>query len=193
MRTIVLNRKLHYWLSFALAIPLLVIIASGILLQLKKDWDWVQPPEKRGGCKVPAISFDQMLQALRAQPSLAVEGWQDINRIDVRPSRCMAKVRLQDDWEVQVDLETGLILQTAYRRSDWIESIHDGSFFAGDWTKLGLFLPAGIVLLFLWLSGLWMFYQPFAARRRQRRTLAAITARAEARNALPSVRGPAAD
>ena len=33
------------------------------------------------------------------------------------------------------------------RRSDLIESIHDGSYFGGDWTKLGLFLPAGIVLL----------------------------------------------
>jgi hypothetical protein len=46
------------------------------------------------------------------------------------------------------------VLQTAYRRSDSIESVHAGSFFAGHWTKLGLFLPAGIVLLLLSLSGL---------------------------------------
>jgi uncharacterized iron-regulated membrane protein len=68
----------------------------------------------------------------------------------------------------QVDLGTGRVLQTAYRRSDLIESIHDGSFFGGDWVKLGLFLPAGIVLLLLWLSGLWLWWLPFGAKRRRR-------------------------
>ena len=59
------------------------------------------------------------------------------------------------------------MLQTAYRRSDLIESIHDGSFFAGDWTKLGLFLPSGIALLLLWLTGLWMFWLPISVKRRR--------------------------
>ncbi len=79
----------------------------------------------------------------------------------------MVKIWLNSGWEVQVDLATGHILQTAYRRSDLIESIHDGSFFAGDWTKLGLFLPAGLVLWLLWCSGLWMWWVPFIAKRRR--------------------------
>ena len=72
-------------------------------------------------------------------------------------------------YEVQVDLGTGHVLQTAYRRSDLIESIHDGSFFGGDWTKLGLFLPAGLTLLLLWLGGLWMFWVPFGAKWKRAR------------------------
>ncbi len=72
-----------------------------------------------------------------------VDGWDDVNRLDVRPGRGVVKVWLHNGYEVQVDLGTGAVLQTAYRRSDLIESIHDGSFFAGDWTKLGLFLPDG--------------------------------------------------
>jgi hypothetical protein len=59
-------------------------------------------------------------------------------------------------------------LGPAYRRSDLIESIHDESFFGGDWTRLGLFLPAGVVLLTLWISGLRMWWVPFAAKRAQR-------------------------
>ena len=81
------------------------------------------------------------------------------------PGRGVVKAWLMNGYEVQVDLGTGRVLQTAYRRSDLIESIHDGSFFAGDWTKLGLFLPSGIVVLMLWLSGLWMWWVPFAAKR----------------------------
>lgn len=55
------------------------------------------------------------------------------------------------------------MLQTAYRRSDLIESLHDGSFFAGDWTRLGVFLPTGVAMLVLWLTGLWMWWVPFEA------------------------------
>ena len=80
----------------------------------------------------------------------------------------MVKVWLNSGWEAQVDLGTGRVLQTAYRRSDLIESIHDGSFFAGDWTKLGLFLPAGLTMLLLWVSGMWMVWVPFIAKRRRR-------------------------
>ena len=44
----ILNRKVHYWASFIAAIPLLVMIGSGLLLQVKKHWTWVQPVEHRG-------------------------------------------------------------------------------------------------------------------------------------------------
>lgn len=162
----ILNRKVHYWASSAVAIPLLVMIVSGLLLQLKKQWCWVQPGELRGTGTAPVLDLEAILAIVKTVPDLAVRGWDDVNRLDVRPGRGMAKVWLQGGWEVQVDLGSGKVLQVAYRRSDLIESIHDGSFFAGDWTKLGLFLPAGLVLLLLWLSGLWMFWVPFAAKRR---------------------------
>jgi hypothetical protein len=165
----VLNRKVHHWASFCVALPILVIIASGILLQMKKQWDWVQPPEIRGTGTVPAISFEQIMATLQATPSLGVADWDDVSRIDIRADRGLAKVTIVNGWEAQIDLGTGALLQTAYRRSDLIESIHDGSFFAGDWTKLGIFLPAGLVLLLLWMTGLWMWWVPFIAKRRRRK------------------------
>ena len=164
----VINRKVHHWASFIVALPLLVIIASGILLQMKKQWDWVQPPEIRGTGTVPAIGFDQIMAVLQATPSLGVAGWDDVARIDVRADRGLAKVTITSGWEAQIDLGTGRLLQTAYRRSDVIEAIHDGSFFAGDWTKLGLFLPAGVTLLLLWLTGVWMVWVQFIGKRRRK-------------------------
>jgi hypothetical protein len=165
----ILNRKTHYWASFIVALPLLVMISSGLLLQSKKHWSWVQPAEQRGVGTAPAIDLEGILASVKQAPGMNVKSWDDVNRLDVRPSRGIAKVLLNSGWEVQVDLGTGRVLQTAYRRSDLIESIHDGSFFGGDWTKLGLFLPAGTVLLLLWLSGLWMWWIPFIAKRRRAR------------------------
>jgi len=175
----VLNRKIHYWASVSVAIPLLVIICSGLLLQAKKQSSWVQPPERRGTGTVPQLPFDAILERLTQVPDMHVTSWDDVNRMDVRPGRGMVKVWLQNGYEVQVDLGTGAILQVAYRRSDLIESIHDGSFFGGDWTKLGLFLPTGLTLLLLWCGGLWMFWVPFSAKRKRAlaQKLAAVRAR----------------
>ncbi|HEX8252185.1 MAG TPA: PepSY domain-containing protein [Thermoanaerobaculia bacterium] len=169
MRFNVLNRKIHYWATAFVALPLLVIICSGLLLQMKKQWSWVQPVEQRGSGTAPAIDFDAILQSVRSVPQLGVESWDDINRMDVRPSRGIVKVWLRNGWEVQVDLSNGRVLQSAYRRSDLIESIHDGSFFGGDFVKLGIFLPAGITLLLMWLTGLWLFWLPFSVKLKRKR------------------------
>ena len=161
-----LVRKLHYWVSIGIALPASVLLGTGLLLQMKKHWTWVQPAELRGTGSVPQISLDSLLGSLAAHGA-GVDGWEDVNRIDVRPGRGVAKVWLMNGWETQVDLGTGNVLQHAYRRSDLIESIHDGSFFAGNWTKLGIFLPTGMLLLFLWGSGLWLFAIPLLAKRRR--------------------------
>ena len=163
-----LTRKIHYWATAFVALPVMVILFTGLLLQAKKHWTWVQPAEHRGTGIVPLLGLEGILAATRLVPELGVTGWHDINRIDVRPGRGVAKTWLHNGWEVQVDLGTGKVLHSAYRRSDLIESIHDGSWFGGDGVKLGLFLPAGIVLLVMWLTGLWMFYLPFSVKRRRK-------------------------
>jgi uncharacterized iron-regulated membrane protein len=101
----------------------------------------------------------------------------EVNRLDVRPDKGVVKACLKSNWEAQIDLGTSKILQIAYRRSDWIESIHDGSIF-GDVVKLGLFFPAAIGLVLLWLGGMWMWLYPFLGRRRVRRTKAAAAPQA---------------
>ena len=170
MHVNVLNRKVHYWASAIVAGPLLIIACTGSILQLKKHWTWVQPPETRGSAtNKPALELSGILEALKAEPSLHVTSWEQVNRLDVRLERGIVKAWLKSNWEAQIDLGTGKILQIHYRRSDWIESIHDGSIF-GDTVKLGLFFPAAIGLVLLWLGGVWMFLYPFLGRRRVRRT-----------------------
>jgi hypothetical protein len=168
MRFNVLNRKIHYWASAFVAVPVIVIIGSGLLLQVKKHWSWVQPEEQQGTGTSPRVDLEGILTGVREVPGLGVAGWDDVSRLDLRPGRGLAKVWLRSGWEVQVDLGTGRVLQTAYRRSDLIESIHDGSFFAGDVSKLGVFLPSGVALLLMWVTGLWMFWLPFSAKRKRR-------------------------
>ena len=162
-----LNRKLHRWGSILTAAPLLVVIVSGIVLQLKKDWSWVQPPTQRGSTSELTLSFGDILEVAAAVPEAEITGWDDVDRLDVRPSKGMLKLRSKNSYEIQIDAATGEVLQTKYRRSDLIESIHDGSWF-GDAAKLWVFLPVAVILLGLWFTGMYLWLLPHLVRRRRR-------------------------
>ncbi|MCV6604273.1 MAG: PepSY domain-containing protein, partial [Porticoccaceae bacterium] len=62
MKSQILYRKIHHWGSIAVALPLLVTIATGILLMLKKEITWIQPPTQKGAQQqaVPRQSFEQL-------------------------------------------------------------------------------------------------------------------------------------
>lgn len=163
MRASKLNRKVHRWASIVAALPLLVILLTGILLQFKKESDWIQPPTARGTGTRPAVSFDRILEAVKTVPEAGIRSWDDVDRLDVRPSKGVVKVRGKNRWEVQVDTQTAEVLQSAYRRSDLIEALHDGTFFH-DAVKHWIFFPTAILLVALWITGVYLFLLPYFKR-----------------------------
>ena len=142
---------------------------AGIFLMLKKQVDWIQPPTYKGAvvAEMPSITFEDMLATSRLQTEAQISDWTDIDRIDLRPGKSVAKVRAKSGWEIQIDTGTGDVLHVAYRRSDLIESIHDGSFFA-DWVKLYIFLPVGILLILMWGTGIYLFLLPRLRRKNKK-------------------------
>lgn len=161
-------RKVHYWGAIAASLPILIMTVTGVLLMLKKDWAWVQPPEQSGSGTVPAITLESLLEAARSVPESQIQGWEDVARFDIRPRKGIAKVLSEHTLvELQVDLVSGEVLQSAVRRSDLLESIHDGSWFH-DRVKLWVFLPAGVILGGLWVTGMYLFMLPIVVRRRRK-------------------------
>jgi uncharacterized iron-regulated membrane protein len=138
------------------AIPLLIVIGTGVLLMLKKEFVWIQPPSQRGFSAEPTLPFERILEIAGTVPEAQVKYWSHIERLDVRPSKGIVKVRSENRWEIQLDAATGEILQVAYRRSDLIESLHDGSFFH-DRVKMWVFLPSAIILAIMLLTGIYIF------------------------------------
>lgn len=169
MKPQILFRKIHHWTSIFIAVPLVIAIGAGVLLMLKKDVDWIQPPTVSGASAgFPAATLAAMFDATRGVDAAGIERWEDLARVDFKPGDGIVKFVSRSRWEVQVDTTTAEVLQVAYRRSDLIESIHDGSFFAG-WTKLYLFLPSGILLFVMWLTGIYLFILTRIKRGQKRR------------------------
>ena len=161
------TRKTHYWGSIIIAVPVLIVIITGLILQVKKQSTWVQPATMKGQSDTPTLSFEQILEAAKTVPEAAINSWEDVDRLDVRPGKGIVKIQANNSWEVQVDNQSAEILQVAYRRSDWIEAMHDGSFFHEE-AKLWLFLPSAIVLLGLWITGIYMFILPYQVKWKRR-------------------------
>lgn len=166
MRLAMMNRKLHRWGALIASLPLLLIVVTGILLQFKKEADWIQPPTQTGTGHEPSLSFDSILEIAKGVPGSGIAAWDDIDRLDVRPGDGVVKVRSKNSLEIQIDAATGEVLLQQVRRSDLIEDLHDGSFFhrcAKHW----IFFPIALILIGLWLTGVYIFFLPYVSRKRR--------------------------
>jgi uncharacterized iron-regulated membrane protein len=162
------NRKLHRWGALITCLPVLVIFVTGFFLQMKKEWAWVQPPTEVGQSPDQVnLSWTEILEAAAAVPEAQISTWADVDRVDVRPDKGMLKVRSRNRWEVQLDASTGAVLSSNYRRSDLIESLHDGSWFH-DQAKLWIWTPTALVLCGLWVTGVYLWLLPHLMRRRKK-------------------------
>jgi uncharacterized iron-regulated membrane protein len=174
MKTSKLLRLIHNWGSIIIAIPVVIMIGAGILLMLKKEFEWIQPSSEKGAeqTAVPTASIGDMWAAAKAVEKAGFTTWAELKRADLKPDKGILKLVSPTDWEVQVDTTTAKVLNVAERRSDIIEKIHDGSWFAEP-LKLWFFLPVGIVLFVLWLTGLYMFFLPYYQKAKKSRDKAA--------------------
>ena len=166
-------RVYHKYFGLSLAILLFISALTGIFLAWKKDVAWIQPPTQNGASKAlqdwkPVADLATLAQSAfyEAHPEQATNA---IDRIDVRPSKGVAKVLFEQGWwEVQIDGSTGEILSIAKRHSDWIEKLHDGSI-VGDLFKLVTMNGLGVGLIVLMVTGLWLWYGPRLYRKWNRR------------------------
>ena len=149
------------------------MIGAGVLLMLKKEIEWIQPSSQKGIQRhsIPMVSMQELFDAASSVEHAGFTTWEALNRADLKPYNGIIKFVSATHWEVQVDTHTAEVLQIAQRRSDVIEAIHDGSYFA-DWVKLWIFLPSGIGLFILWVTGIYLFIVLEYRKMKSRRKLA---------------------
>lgn len=169
-------RNWHRLLGLTLSVFLIISAITGILLAVKKDIDFIQPPSQKGISKnldtwksVAELSELATIAFYKAHPE---QKGNLVDRLDVRPSKGTAKVLFKNgNWEVQIDGTTGEVKSIAKRYSDWIESLHDGSII-NDTFKLISMNVLGFGVLFMIGSGLWLWYGPkqYRAAKREHKT-----------------------
>lgn len=165
---------LHRWLGVTAGLVFLMSAATGFLLLLKKDFDWIQPPVVVGA-PGPIADLQPLPAVIDAVLALGLPEFrtaEDISRIDFRPQKHVHKVISEHgNLEVQVCAITLSTSGPNERVSDWLESLHDGSAF-GDAAHSVVMPIAGLILVYLATSGYVMWLWPkWLKHRRARRAV----------------------
>lgn len=170
------TRKIHRITGATLFSFFFVVSITALLLGWKKNSSGYLLPQTQQGTLVNPVNFvsiDSVQSIALIQFEKDFESLTpSIDRIDIRPEMAVGKVVFENDYyEVQVDLGTGAILQTATRRSDFVENIHDGSILDVLFkTNNGVFkliytTIMSLALLLFTVSGFWLWYGPKVMRR----------------------------
>lgn len=171
-KVIRIARKIHRMSAILLFFFFFFVAITSVLLGWKKhSGDYLMPETRRGTSAdlnrwMPLQQLDSIALAAFSS-SFATEPSPEIDRMDVRKDDGIVKFTFKNNFkEVQLDGATGDVLSTGVRRSDFIESIHDGSvldeFFGTGSGVLKLLYSTimGLGLLFFTITGFWLWYGP---------------------------------
>jgi uncharacterized iron-regulated membrane protein len=168
--------EIHKWIGIVLGLVLMMSAVTGVLLLVKKDYHWIQPGTQRGteGPSEKLAPIHDVYQAIFALDLPEFQSEADIDRIDFRPDKRVHKVRsIHDNLEVQVDAISCAILgDVNVRRSDWLETIHDGQFF-GEFVHDYIMVIVAIATVVLAFTGYLIWLWPKILKRRARKRRAA--------------------
>ncbi|MGJ0430680.1 PepSY-associated TM helix domain-containing protein [Methylobacter sp.] len=170
--TATLSKKLwfgHLYLGLAIALPLLIIAASGIVLSFSDELRYTAPPYRLGTPVYRPLSADTLADSVQHHfPG---------HRLEVlflpTASERSARARLAGPEPLLVFIHPGTaaILETQDDADpdslDWLRELHRGS-------VLGLFgkvtaSVVGLGVLFLWMMGLWLWFRRSTTIKRKQR------------------------
>jgi uncharacterized iron-regulated membrane protein len=171
------HRKYHRWIGSLLLVFFLFIATTGILLGWKKNTNGYLLAETHKGKSADLrqwLSFDSLsvIAVKVLKDSVDASLSPVIDRMDARPDKGMIKILFKEHFKaIQLDGVTGEVLHIETRRADWIEKLHDGSLldqyagFSSQPFKLGYTALLGGGLLFLTISGFWLWINPRRIRK----------------------------
>ena len=157
----------HLWLGVIFTAALLVISATGILLNHKRGLGLM--PDVAHEPSAPfasSLSLDSLTSIALTAVGRTPGTLGDVDRMDVRPRSGYVKVRLRDarSTEVTVELATGRVLHVGPRGDVYLEKLHSGEAFGDGWVLLSD--AAAIALVITIVSGYWLWLFPKVRRAR---------------------------
>lgn len=169
------SRWLHKWVGTLLALVMVTLSITGGFVAFKNEVGYLQPAGRPGtpGDISRVIPPAQVAKIILARQFPEAPTLAHIDRIELRPSKGMYKVRLAQAgaWrsprEIQVDAVTGAILNDGVRGDQLWMDIHSFAVF-GEPAKLVVMTLSALALLWLCLSGCYLFFYPLWFRARKR-------------------------
>ena len=174
-------RKVHRAMGAFLFLFFFIVAITGLTLGWKKNSNgWILPATMKGSSTnlntwkttKELLSISDSVLINNIDTSLSTE----LDRIDIRKDKGVVKFLYVDNyWEIQLDGQSGAVLQISQRRSDFFEDIHDGSFLDryfktnGEPIKLVYTSIMGTSLFLFTVTGFWLWLGPKFIRNKKRK------------------------
>jgi uncharacterized iron-regulated membrane protein len=103
--------------------------------------------------------------AIKALEAQTENKFDHADKIELKPPKGYINFTFKNGYNVQLDGATGAILRIDYKYGGWIQDLHDGSI-VEDWThdtiagKKIYSTVMSLALLFLTISGIYLWYKP---------------------------------
>ena len=156
----------HLWGGILFSVVLLMLAVTGILLNHKRELGLMPDPQHTATAPLTAsLPIAELADRARAAAGLG-EADAPLDRMDVRPSKGLIKVRFDDPGftEVTLDLASGAPIHVGQRSDVFMEQLHSGELLGGRWVLLTD--AAAVALVLLLISGYWLWLAPRWRRRR---------------------------
>lgn len=174
------TRSLHRWIGFIASLFLALIATTGFFLAMKGQLAFMRPPvQEAAKLNRPEeiLPMSRILEIAFKAGHPELSEIKEVDRVDYRPKDNVFKVVSKDGYrEIQVDGTEGKIVSDAFRNDQLVEDIHDLSYFA-DATHQFVLPVVAVCLLFLSLSGIFIFATPIFRRWKYKRQKGAESAK----------------
>lgn len=168
-------RKIHRWVALPLLLFMMLVGATGLLLGWKKHINLLPKTEKGSSTNSAEwVPVERLCQVAQAYSTQVLNAPSDIDRIDIRPQKGIAKIVFSQHFtELQLDCKTAKILSVNTRKSDFIEKIHDASIVdylldtPNESVKVTYTTLVSVGLMVLSFSGFWLWYNPIRIRKQK--------------------------
>lgn len=142
-------RTWHAYIGLIAALPLLVIVVTGLVLQLRNQFESIQP-------KTLTMKLEEGKRLLSMEEVIVKFPPGKIEQIIYRPSKGNYSIRIKGGDEIQMNPQTGDVVKDMPRRAGLLIDIHQGSWM-GPFGQYGIHFLAGLSLFFLLISGVLLF------------------------------------
>ena len=149
-------RRWHGYIGLLAALPLIVMTLTGLMLQLRNQFEWIQPKTEKFLLTdgEALLSMEEVVKKFEGEK---------VEQVIYRPGKANYSVRLEGGMEVQLHPQTGEIKKSLPRRSGFLIDLHQGSWL-GPLGQYLLHFAAGVGLFFLIISGIIIY--PFKKWRK---------------------------
>ncbi len=168
-------RKIHRITGATLCIFFFIVASTGLLLGWKKNTgDFLGSKTYKG--TTTELKEWLPLKELQEKAEIYLKnvnptGFRpELDRIDIRPDKGVAKFIFEKYYGIQIDGATGALLHVDKRRADFIENVHDASILDNyldteGYIKLGYTTVMSLALLLFTITGFWLWYGPKRMRK----------------------------